>query len=558
MRIYFPLLLLFSFAKTFGQLSFVTHKYTIPNSAWVNNVASGDFNGDGKPDVIASGTYPGDATSAFFYIFMSNTADSLDAVPVQIPYRHPYVNNEVRGLCVADMNHDNLDDIVIATNDSVYIYYQDPNHTFTLRHGGLYGLQFISVIRVADIDKDGNNDIVVGVSGPLSILYGTTVTDSFTLITYPQANTRTLDLIVGNVGRDTSLSIISTPDFSGDTQAVMLTKIGLNRELDNITKLQTAESVNSGQVGLGDRLGDGNNEIVVTQFQDTLLGWSHPDTQIFPDSLIPLTFNQTSQNIIIADLNCDGKDEVILGSPGTFNILNCTSNLPLVSGLIPNSMNYDDMAVAPVFGNSNDILIANTYAGVIVLQNTTAATDTFGFTTDTVGVDTTHIFTSYIALVLTDTLYTHADTLILQNNTVRINYGNLDSTSVIVHSSRAHRRCYGDTVTYADTSFSLLSQSLFQDTTLISAVTDTIILTGVEYIGAPNVNVYPNPFTTGINIEGLGVNALVEISDLTGSVLVSQRCTGPCFITRNNLPQGLYLVKITQNNSVVCRKITAF
>ena len=378
----FIFLLLLAGGKGFGQdFTFKIHQYPIPAGVGVNHIGVGDFNGDGKPDVITCGTYPATNLSAWFYIYMSNAADSLDTIPVKLHYQHPHYNSEIGGMCVADMNHDGLDDIVIFVNNYVYVYYQNAVHHFTIGRA-FFGDSYVTEIRVVDLDLDGNKDVVIGMyEGPLSVLYGTSVTDSFTLIKYVRTHVHTQDMRIGYVGRDTDLSVLVVPTFPSDTEQFVQIKINRDRAVTSVTNFIFPTPVAPAdiipqQFAIGDIYGYGTTEILLTQFQNSLAVWLYPDTNKTSDATFPLTDIQNDQNILIADLNCDGKGEIILATGGNFNILNGFNNIPLVNDLLVNGMLYDDMIAAPVFGSLPDIVMASTYKGVVVLQNLTHCVDT--------------------------------------------------------------------------------------------------------------------------------------------------------------------------------------
>ncbi len=66
-------------------------------------------------------------------------------------------------------------------------------------------------------------------------------------------------------------------------------------------------------------------------------------------------------------------------------------------------------------------------------------------------------------------------------------------------------------------------------------------------------NTYPNPFINTLNISNAGNIDRIELIDLSGKVLKSIRVNGEtiCTLNTENLPSGIYLVKVTGKNTFV-------
>ncbi len=67
--------------------------------------------------------------------------------------------------------------------------------------------------------------------------------------------------------------------------------------------------------------------------------------------------------------------------------------------------------------------------------------------------------------------------------------------------------------------------------------------------------VYPNPFSSGLIVEGEGIDT-IEVLDISGKGLLSQETTD--FLTRLDLesyPSGVYILKVHQGTSVVAKRI---
>jgi len=70
-----------------------------------------------------------------------------------------------------------------------------------------------------------------------------------------------------------------------------------------------------------------------------------------------------------------------------------------------------------------------------------------------------------------------------------------------------------------------------------------------------NATVYPNPVTNGFRIKGIEGTSELRLTDLNGKVLLTKQVTGNETITVNNLPQGMYIVKIITSEGMIERKL---
>ncbi|MEJ0005414.1 MAG: VCBS repeat-containing protein [Steroidobacteraceae bacterium] len=145
---------------------------TVPGNP--NDVQIADINGDGLPDLIVA-----DNTGKVEYLLQNPTSPGTFQAAVTLP---PITNANIaaegltpRGISVAvgDLNGDGFPDIAVTSFDvngnwgQVTIYFQDPSHagTYLATPTNIVALGEPSQIRIADVNQDGVNDIVVSCQG---------------------------------------------------------------------------------------------------------------------------------------------------------------------------------------------------------------------------------------------------------------------------------------------------------------------------------------------------------------------------------------------------------
>jgi hypothetical protein len=126
---------------------------------------TGDFNGDGKPDLLLMDDY-----SIGFQVLLGNGDGSFQAaVDTSLSYT-------ALSLAIGEFNGDGKADVVVTTNGStgnpsMNIYLGNGDGTF--RQGAQYTVTFYTSVAVADVNNDGKGDLVVTSFGsPLEVFLG--------------------------------------------------------------------------------------------------------------------------------------------------------------------------------------------------------------------------------------------------------------------------------------------------------------------------------------------------------------------------------------------------
>lgn len=90
--------------------------------------------------------------------------------------------------CVADMNHDYLDDVVTVSSTTVKIYSQNTDGTYTTTSIPLSSTVSVAdwSIAAGDYDRNGYTDIALGNGSRLTVLKASDDGTNFTVVPYPQ------------------------------------------------------------------------------------------------------------------------------------------------------------------------------------------------------------------------------------------------------------------------------------------------------------------------------------------------------------------------------------
>jgi FG-GAP-like repeat/FG-GAP repeat len=232
---------------------------TIAASAIPTTVAAGDLNGDGKADIVTGNIlYVGNGDGTFQSTTLAISEDS--------------------NVTLADMNNDGVPDLVASTATGVGIALNNGDGTF--RPETNYADSSANYLSIGDFNGDGNLDLM-----------GANI------------DTETATVVPGN-GDGTLLAASIIP--SGD----------VSNPIPGLTATQTHPSE-----FFGDFNGDGIQDFAVANTgADTIsISFGNADgTFQAPISFVPQTLGQAPrpQIVTVSDFNGDGKDDLIIYTPG--------------------------------------------------------------------------------------------------------------------------------------------------------------------------------------------------------------------------------------------------
>lgn len=298
------------------------------NTAMDERIVRGDFNGDGKQDLLAFGAVDPASVDPHPY-YMQGNGDGTFQRPVQIG-ANDLLLVMYDLLRVADVNHDGRDDIInipSTTDGTLSVQLSNGDGTFTTKISVVpqesYGIGspffWPDVLpAAADFDRDGKLDLVTAAQSNVYVLHGN---GDGTFIT-----SATLPIPQLNVSMGDSLAV-ATGDFDGDGKADI--------------------AVLWGTLNFG--------EPQFFTLSQTLVYYGNGDGT-FSAPVLAETGNNSFATLDAADLNQDGRAEIILRAEGS---LNGGTGIAVVHGLTNRTFISEVNYVAGAGLSSLDIIDLN-------------------------------------------------------------------------------------------------------------------------------------------------------------------------------------------------------
>lgn len=277
-------------------------------------VAVGNFNGDGRNDVVAAGCF---ITCTLNILLQTNDNELVDSGTT-----FTYINGGSDNILVADLNNDNLDDIAViqqfSTPESIKIFFQGTNTTFTEEILTTDGYR-ADAIAAGDFNNDGLTDLAASFFG--ASVMGVFLQDSSNVLQAPTfhatQNRGFHDMDTGDFNDDGLIDIVQTHGAYGYLGASVTVFLQNDTgSLDPAVHYDIDQSqdyyVNS--VTVGDVNNDGLDDILTQStrglsiFEQDLTGL--PNIPTYYDGYC------NPSDIEVGDVNLDGLNDVLTVGDG--------------------------------------------------------------------------------------------------------------------------------------------------------------------------------------------------------------------------------------------------
>ncbi len=271
----------------------------------VTSLATGDFNHDGKADLIMTGL---NSTTSSLSLLLGNGNGQFQA-PVNIPVPGPTTM-----VAVGDFNRDGLPDMAVLGSQLTMMLNAGSG---TFRQGAQYPNLTPSVI--ADFNKDGIPDIAGPSNGSLGVLLGNG-DGTFRSVNPTAVGSNPMTAAAADFNNDGSLDIavlnagtIGNVNDPGSISVLLGNGAGAFPRMTNVVA-----GVNPRALGVGDMNGDGKPDLIVatgataTAFQISVFLGNGDGTFQAPFN-IPLPAGETPNAITMMDIDGDGKLDVVAG-----------------------------------------------------------------------------------------------------------------------------------------------------------------------------------------------------------------------------------------------------
>ncbi|NBW35891.1 MAG: PKD domain-containing protein [Cytophagia bacterium] len=319
------------------------------------NIACGDLNGDGKPDLIATRS---GATANSFYIFknISGATPSFEA-PIQITLN---AGQTLRQIEIRDLNGDGKPELIIANSASNSFLYVIENqstggniifNTASPVQVPVTGSPNTLALEVQDFDSDGRPDIIVTQNQGSNLFFIKNLSSaalSFapaTLINLPGTFN---DVSSGDFNNDGKLDLVVTSVFG--TQSFVL----LNKSIAGSTPFPSTASVPAEAITLitaggpfgveiEDINGDGFPDVIINNRGNTNISIFLHNKNVTTPGFVASPINAFRNGWFsrVGDFDGDAKPDIVFTQavttgPNTITILrNANCHQPLITNEVP-------------------------------------------------------------------------------------------------------------------------------------------------------------------------------------------------------------------------------
>lgn len=561
MKLYYLLVFIITSFVVKSQISFAPFQSN-PMYGDATVIAIADINNDNLNDVIMGVGYASMQHNDFrLFIYYQNTSNMLNS-----SVRYSYADSlsspllEVSAIATGDFNHDFLTDVAIGFSDSIAIFFQNTSGTLNPKVSYKSGTN-VDCMKAGDLNHDGLIDIAVShwSDNIIKVFYQSAT--GFTSNTFPAIQATHNEIDIADMNNDNlndvvlkTGSIFNAIDIYTQTASGSL----------NAPETYSTYPTSLDGIALGDLNNDGKNDLVGTHQGNSPTGdinilfqQTNPTLLAIPPTVLPAY--DMGSDVVISDLNCDGKKEIIVAHGGGWNAVSVYSQNG--NGLYSTYQSFfvttfqgpyypQSMAVGDINSDGKkDIVIADHTFGLLYLINNTppfySNYSVNSITSTPFYSQTNHSYSSYTT-AHTDTI---GQTIISYTDSFRVHSSyHVDSVRIDTLKTRGGIICgkiYKDSLITSSYLGSLTNMP--NDTTLIATRIDTLNQVGLYDLSMLKLGVfiYPNPSQNFILINSDETMVSLKVEDVLGKLIYIEDCYCKHLqLNKSTVGSGMYVISI--------------
>ncbi len=294
------------------------------------DIAYGDFDGDGKPDLAVTNANSGGSSTVS--IFKNTSSGQNISFANKIDYE---CGASATGVAVGDLDGDGKPDLVVASVNSVSIFVFKNTSTpqsVSFAPGVSYNAGRPERVSIGDLSGDGKPEIVIAdFNGFVSVFKNESSQGNISLGTKMdfEAGSFPVDVSIGDLDGDNKPDLVVANFVSNNVSVLRSTSF--NGGISFAPKENYATGENPQIVSIGDADGDGKVDLAVnsnTLHNASILKNTSTKGNIsfMPKVDFAATYNPTSAKL--DDLNGDGKPDLIIAN-------NTLGNIAVYKNIIP-------------------------------------------------------------------------------------------------------------------------------------------------------------------------------------------------------------------------------
>ena len=294
------------------------------------DIASGDFDGDGKMDVVVSNFNSGGSSTISVFKNISSKSNILFDAKIDYPS-----GSGSTGVAVQDLDGDGKPDIVSANGNSgnilVFKNISTPG-AIDFASGISYAVNYAQSVAIGDLDGDGKPDIAAAeFSGIIAIFKNISTKGNISFsggLTYSAAQ-NPVDIKMGDLNSDGKLDLVVT-NFSSNEISILKNTSNTGSIIFE-PAINFSTGANPQYASISDIDGDGKPDVAVASNTDNnacvLKNVSANGNILFAQKInYAAAFNPTS--VKLQDMNGDAKPDLIICNSTSGSLTVLKNNIP--------------------------------------------------------------------------------------------------------------------------------------------------------------------------------------------------------------------------------------